>query len=223
MRITIFSIGTQGDVRPFVALGRGLQRAVSVRIASGNTCEPLITGHGLEFAPLNADFLDIMARDPGRCNGGSTRWHCSPRRGVNSVPWRLGGRSRGGRPRRMQTCCWATVWWRRWHPLSGAAGAAGGGDPPAADHPLPGYPADDAAAAGAAPPGAVNRLLFHFCRLLTWQMLSPAYAGVRRELGLPAFPRRGPPTASGARARSCSTVSAPCWCRPRVTGRHRCG
>jgi UDP:flavonoid glycosyltransferase YjiC (YdhE family) len=58
MNISIFSIGTQGDVRPFIALGLGLQAAGhKVCIASGKTCEALIVNHGLDYAPLTADFF----------------------------------------------------------------------------------------------------------------------------------------------------------------------
>ena len=65
MNICIFSIGTQGDVRPFVALGLGLQaKGHRVCIATGKSCEALVRDSGLDYAPLTADFLEVMARDP---------------------------------------------------------------------------------------------------------------------------------------------------------------
>ena len=65
MRITLFSVGTQGDVRPFVALGCGLMAdGHEVRLATGRDSETMVKAHGLDYSPLNADFLEIMRRDP---------------------------------------------------------------------------------------------------------------------------------------------------------------
>jgi sterol 3beta-glucosyltransferase len=53
VRVTILTTGSQGDVRPYVALGRGLQRAGhTVRLASHADFEPLVRSHGLEFSAV---------------------------------------------------------------------------------------------------------------------------------------------------------------------------
>ncbi|HWF46818.1 MAG TPA: glycosyltransferase, partial [Bryobacteraceae bacterium] len=60
--VVIFTIGTQGDVRPCVALGQGLQRAgYPVRIATSGNFAELVRHAGLEFFPVTADFQAMLA------------------------------------------------------------------------------------------------------------------------------------------------------------------
>jgi sterol 3beta-glucosyltransferase len=62
--IVIFTIGTQGDVRPCVALGKGLQHAgYPVRIATSNNFAEMVRQAGLEFYPLTADFQAMLETD----------------------------------------------------------------------------------------------------------------------------------------------------------------
>ena len=62
--IVIFTIGTQGDIRPCVALGQGLHRAgYPVRIATSTNFAELVRGAGLEFHPLTADFQTMLEAD----------------------------------------------------------------------------------------------------------------------------------------------------------------
>src|SRR5258705_11594047 len=62
--IVIFTIGTQGDIRPCVALGQGLHRAgYPVRIATSANFAELVREAGLEFYPLNADFHGMVEAD----------------------------------------------------------------------------------------------------------------------------------------------------------------
>ena len=62
--IVIFAIGTQGDVRPCVALGQGFQRAgYPVRMATSENFAELVRGAGLEFFPLTADFQAMLDSD----------------------------------------------------------------------------------------------------------------------------------------------------------------
>lgn len=62
--IVIFTIGTQGDVRPCVALGRGLRCAgYPVRIATSGNFAGLVREAGLEFFPLTADFQAMLEAD----------------------------------------------------------------------------------------------------------------------------------------------------------------
>lgn len=62
--VVIFTIGTQGDVRPCVALGQGLQRAgYPVRIATSLNFAEMVRQAGLEFYPLTADFQAMLESD----------------------------------------------------------------------------------------------------------------------------------------------------------------
>lgn len=64
MQIVILTIGTEGDVRPLVALGVGLQsEGHQVKIATDSSCEKLVVDHGLEFAPLDGNFMGWMRSD----------------------------------------------------------------------------------------------------------------------------------------------------------------
>ena len=69
--VVIFTIGTQGDVRPCVALGQGLQSAgYPVRIATSTNFTGLIRGAGLEFYPMTADFEAMLQADRSIANHG---------------------------------------------------------------------------------------------------------------------------------------------------------
>jgi sterol 3beta-glucosyltransferase len=53
VRVTMLTLGSRGDVQPFVALGLGLEAAgYAVRLATHPRFEPLVAEHGLAFAPL---------------------------------------------------------------------------------------------------------------------------------------------------------------------------
>jgi UDP:flavonoid glycosyltransferase YjiC (YdhE family) len=67
MRITIITVGSTGDVHPYVALGVGLQHAgFQVRIATHAHYEQLIVGRGLEFAPARGDPREAVESDAGQ-------------------------------------------------------------------------------------------------------------------------------------------------------------
>ncbi len=58
MNIEILTIGTRGDVQPYIALGKGLQAAGhAVTIATQAEFEPLVRRHGLQHNSLRGDFL----------------------------------------------------------------------------------------------------------------------------------------------------------------------
>ena len=62
--IVIFAIGTQGDVRPCVALGQGMVRAgYPVRLATSENFAGMVRQAGLEFFPLTADFQAMLESD----------------------------------------------------------------------------------------------------------------------------------------------------------------
>jgi len=65
MRVAILTLGTHGDVQPFVALGRGLQQSGhAVRLAARDQYRAFVTGRGLEFASLG-DLPAEVEESPG--------------------------------------------------------------------------------------------------------------------------------------------------------------
>ncbi len=67
MTLLIITIGTLGDVLPFVALGAGLKRAgYAVTLCTAPRFQPLIDAHGLGFAPMTGAILDLMGEGSGR-------------------------------------------------------------------------------------------------------------------------------------------------------------
>ncbi|PIH00032.1 glycosyltransferase [Deinococcus sp. UR1] len=61
MRVTLIALGSRGDVQPYVALGLGLRRAGhAVRLASHEAFRALVTGAGLEFAPMRGDVQEVV-------------------------------------------------------------------------------------------------------------------------------------------------------------------
>src|SRR6266498_6168031 len=66
MRVAILTLGTHGDVQPFVALGLGLLRAGhTVRLAARDSYREFVIGRGLEFASLG-DLPAEVEESPGR-------------------------------------------------------------------------------------------------------------------------------------------------------------
>ena len=57
MRITILSLGSRGDVQPFIALAVGLQKTGrhTVRLAAPDNFEALAREYSLNFSPLGVD------------------------------------------------------------------------------------------------------------------------------------------------------------------------
>jgi sterol 3beta-glucosyltransferase len=67
MRILLLTLGTRGDVQPFIALGRGLQGAGhDVTLCTSSGFAPWIREHGLGYAHMNNDVLDLVNSDEGR-------------------------------------------------------------------------------------------------------------------------------------------------------------
>ena len=67
MRITILTIGSRGDVQPYLALGLGLQEAGhQVRLATNSTFAEFVSSRGLEFAPLEGDPKELLEGETGQ-------------------------------------------------------------------------------------------------------------------------------------------------------------
>lgn len=61
MRIAIVAMGSQGDVQPYIALGKGLKEAGHVvRLLTHENFEDLVSSYGLEFWPLQGNVQEII-------------------------------------------------------------------------------------------------------------------------------------------------------------------
>ncbi|WVR05782.1 hypothetical protein IAU60_002807 [Kwoniella sp. DSM 27419] len=62
MRFTCLTIGSRGDVQPYIALCKGLQaEGHHTRIASHGEYREWVEGHGIEFASVGGDPAELMA------------------------------------------------------------------------------------------------------------------------------------------------------------------
>lgn len=67
MHLTILTMGSRGDVQPYVALGLGLQRAgFTVRLATHAVFREFVMGHGLEFAPVEGNPQAMVQSEAGQ-------------------------------------------------------------------------------------------------------------------------------------------------------------
>ncbi len=66
-RITLLTLGTRGDVQPFIGLGVGLRRAgYDVTLVTAEQFADSASLHGLDFAPLDRRFLEMMDTEAGK-------------------------------------------------------------------------------------------------------------------------------------------------------------
>lgn len=64
MKIAIITLGTRGDLQPFIALGIGLKNVgYGVKIISSKNEENFVRNYGLQFFPINVDIQKIMEGD----------------------------------------------------------------------------------------------------------------------------------------------------------------
>lgn len=67
MKIIIATLGTRGDVQPFVALGKGLIAAGhQVVLATCEHFEPFIRAHGLEYGYVNNELIEFLHSEDGK-------------------------------------------------------------------------------------------------------------------------------------------------------------
>jgi sterol 3beta-glucosyltransferase len=67
MKIAILTLGTRGDVQPYVALGLGLQRAGhTVVLATDQGFASFVESYGLEFAAFDIGFVALMQSAQGK-------------------------------------------------------------------------------------------------------------------------------------------------------------
>ncbi|KAL8705531.1 MAG: hypothetical protein Q9201_001348 [Fulgogasparrea decipioides] len=61
LRITCLTIGSRGDVQPYIALCKGLlEEGHKPRIATHREFEPWVRKHGIDFAPVEGDPAELM-------------------------------------------------------------------------------------------------------------------------------------------------------------------
>jgi sterol 3beta-glucosyltransferase len=67
MRVLLLTLGTHGDVQPFVALGIGLAHAGhTVTVCTTSNFAPFVGAHGLVCAPLNPELVELTTGETGR-------------------------------------------------------------------------------------------------------------------------------------------------------------
>jgi sterol 3beta-glucosyltransferase len=192
-RIVIFTVGTEGDARPYAALAKGLADAGhDVVVATSREFEGFVRAQGLGFAPLTADFREMMRRNKAVIDRPSQ---------IVMV------RTLMSETRRMAKS-WAD------ESLAAAAGAdlvIGSGNvsligasiaeklgiPYVRSQLQPFDPSRALPPALFRPPavklpGALNLVLYRLLRVIAWRLMQRAVNGVRRDLGLRPYPWTGP-------------------------------
>jgi sterol 3beta-glucosyltransferase len=67
MNVAILTLGTRGDVQPYVALGAKLKEAGhEVTLITGKGFEAMASGRGLRYVDLDVDLLELAASPEGR-------------------------------------------------------------------------------------------------------------------------------------------------------------
>lgn len=67
MKLSIMTIGTRGDVQPYIAVGAGLKRAGhDVRIVTHDLFRGMADEHGLDFAPLAGNPEEMLQSEIGQ-------------------------------------------------------------------------------------------------------------------------------------------------------------
>ena len=62
-RVLLLTLGTRGDVQPFIALGRGLrQRGLDVRLCTHTRFQAFVESQGLEYAHMDDGLLSWQTR-----------------------------------------------------------------------------------------------------------------------------------------------------------------
>lgn len=66
MKIAILTLGTRGDVQPFTVLGQALKnKGHKVTLSTAKNFEQLVKSYGIDFAPVDADFQEVIDSDEG--------------------------------------------------------------------------------------------------------------------------------------------------------------
>jgi sterol 3beta-glucosyltransferase len=86
LNVTIVTLGTRGDVQPFVALGAGLKEAGhEVTLVTGKSFGTMISGRGLRYVALDMDLLELAQSPEGRAALRSPRGALRMARGLMPI------------------------------------------------------------------------------------------------------------------------------------------
>lgn len=67
MKVCFFTLGTRGDVQPYVALGRELiKEGHQATICAGESFRQLVESNGIDFVPTTSDLIAIAASPEGK-------------------------------------------------------------------------------------------------------------------------------------------------------------
>lgn len=67
MRFCFFTLGTRGDVQPYVALAqRAIQQGHSAVVCTGASFSDFVRGHGVEFVPVASDLMAMLDTEEGQ-------------------------------------------------------------------------------------------------------------------------------------------------------------
>lgn len=67
MKITLLTVGSHGDIRPYLALGKGLKSAgFEVCLATHSNFKDWISGHGLDFHPVQGNPQAVLQSENGQ-------------------------------------------------------------------------------------------------------------------------------------------------------------
>jgi sterol 3beta-glucosyltransferase len=67
MKIKLLTLGTRGDVQPFVALALGLKsHGHEVTLCTSKSFEEFVTSYGVSFFPINADYMKMAESEEGK-------------------------------------------------------------------------------------------------------------------------------------------------------------
>ncbi|MEM9908412.1 MAG: glycosyltransferase [Cyanobacteria bacterium P01_D01_bin.44] len=67
MKVLMVTLGSRGDVQPYVALGKGLKAAGhQVTICTSALYQAFVTDYGLDYGYMNNEFIQLMDSDAGR-------------------------------------------------------------------------------------------------------------------------------------------------------------
>src|ERR687894_1342441 len=83
LRVVILTLGTLGDVQPFVALGAGLKAAGhEVTLVTGRGLKATVSDRGLRYVALDVDLLELVLSQEGRAAIRSPRGALRVERGL---------------------------------------------------------------------------------------------------------------------------------------------
>lgn len=196
MRITILTVGSRGDVQPYIGLGLGLKSSGhTVKIATANNFAELVRGYGLDFAPLEGDIHTVMLSEAGLQameRGNIVGFMRKAMEGLQPVVDQVASDA-------LAACLDADAIIAGSINLHFPAAALSKqlGIPYIPSFPQPILPTPDYQSMIAPPApawlgplrGSYNRLTHHMMLQILWQLMRHSVNGACRKVGLPALPR----------------------------------